>query len=174
MKGERTMDGPRYDGLIEQWKVELIEGCARRMGFPNHEMDDLKQDIVPELIAFEFDEARSNGAKESTAIQALIMNQLRNKRRGCIREHAKIERYKLLMPRSVEVTPSKASCKLDVHAAVCDLKPSERRICRRLANGDSIEATRKQMGCGWHTIDRAVGHLRDRFRKLELDGWLGK
>ncbi len=168
------MDGPRYDGLIEQWKIELIEGCARRMGFPAHEIDDLKQDIVPELIAFKFDDVKSNGAKKSTAVQALIMNQLRNKQRGCAREHTKIERYKQLMPRTTDACFSKAQCELDVQEAMDALKPSDRIICNHLANGDSIEGIRKQVGCGWHTIDRAVRRLRARFQKLELDGWLGQ
>lgn len=144
------------------------------MGFPAHEIDDLKQDIVPILIVFKFDDAKSNGAKESTAVQALIMNQLRNKRRGCAREHAKIERYKQLMPRDAESCPLKTPCELDIQAEIDDLKPSDRFICSCLANGDSVEGIRKQMGCGWHTIDRAVHHIRERFQKLELDGWLSK
>ncbi len=168
------MDEPRYDGLIEQWKVELVERCARRMGFLAHEIDDLKQEIVLELIHFKFDNSKSNGAKESTVVQALIMNQLRNKRRGCAREYAKIERYKHLMPRNAESSPSKTPCQLDVQDAFDDLKPIERIVCDRLAEGDSVESIRIQMGCGWHTIDRVVRHLREQFGELELDGWLGK
>lgn len=168
------MDGPKYDGLIEQWKVELIERCARRMGFPAHEIDDLKQEIVPELITFKFDKSKSNGAKESTVVQALIMNQLRNKQRGCAREHAKIKRYKQLMPRHAESSPSKRPCELDVHEAIESLKPNDRVICDCLANGESVESIRKHMDCGWHTINRVVLHLREYFHELELDGWLGK
>jgi len=168
------MDGPRYDGLIEQWKVELIEGCARRMGFPAHQIDDLKQDIVPELITFKFDTSKSNGAKESTAVQAIIMNQLRNKQRTYAREHTKIERYKQLMPRHAETCPSKQPRELDVREAIEPLEPNDRAICNRLANGESVENIRKQMGCGWHTINRVILRLRKHFHELELHRWLGK
>jgi RNA polymerase sigma factor (sigma-70 family) len=169
------MDGPRYDGLIEHWKVELIEGCARRMGFPAHEIDDLKQEIVLELIDFKFDKSKSNGAKESTAVQALIMNQLRNKQRGCAREHAKIKRYKQLMPRCDESQMSMRPCELDdVRDAIAGLTPFCKEVALRLINGESRESIRKQLGCSWHTVDRAIRRILEHFQELNPEGWLGK
>lgn len=169
------MDGPRYDGLIEQWKVELIEGCARRMGFPAHQIDDLKQDIVPELIAFKFDTSKSNGAKESTAVQAIIMNQLRNKQRTYAREQTKIERYKQLMPRCDESQMSMRPCELeDVRDAIAGLTPFCKEVALRLINGESREYIRKQLGCSWHTVDRAIRRIIEHFQELNPEGWLGK
>lgn len=169
------MDGPRYDGLIEQWKVDLIERCARRMGFPTHLIDDLKQDIVPELIAFKYDDAKSNGAKESTVVQALIMNQLRNKQRTYAREQTKIERYKQLMPRCDESQMSMRPCELeDVRDAIAGLTPFCKEVALRLINGESRESIRIQLVCSWHTVDRAIRRIIEHFQELNPEGWLGK
>ncbi len=40
------MSGNDYGNLIEKWKVELIERRARRLGFKDHEIPDLEQEIV--------------------------------------------------------------------------------------------------------------------------------
>ena len=71
------MDRPEYDDLVEPWKVALLVARAVRMGFAGEDLKDALQDIMPIVVAFKFELAKSNGAKESTALTALIDNQLR-------------------------------------------------------------------------------------------------
>ncbi len=70
-----------YASVIEKWKVDLIVSRARRLGFRRQDLDDAQQQIVVELLSFEFDPTRSNGATEETAVTALIDHQLLSLRR---------------------------------------------------------------------------------------------
>jgi hypothetical protein len=52
------------------------------MGFRRQDLDDVQQQVSIALLQFNFDEARSNGASERTAITAVIDRQLRKIRRS--------------------------------------------------------------------------------------------
>lgn len=91
------METVSYRGVLARWKVELIAKRARRMGFRADEIPDIQQQIVVDLLAFQFD--RANGAKESTALQALIDNQLKKICRSTARYRAHLERFGAERPR---------------------------------------------------------------------------
>jgi hypothetical protein len=71
-----------YGEVVEKWKVALILRRAIRMGFRRHDLEDVQQQVVVELLAFTFDPAKSNGASETTVITALIDNTLKTIRRA--------------------------------------------------------------------------------------------
>ena len=74
-----------YEGVIDDWKVELFRMCAKRLGIRRHDLEDVQQEIVLDVLDFRFDAAKSNGACERTALTSLIdrrlMTMLRGKRR---------------------------------------------------------------------------------------------
>jgi hypothetical protein len=72
----------QYDSVIDKSKLAWINSRARRMGFRRQDLDDVQQQVSIALLQFNFDEARSNGASERTAITAVIDRQLRKIRRS--------------------------------------------------------------------------------------------
>ncbi len=62
---ESTLD---YGGMVEDWKVELIVGRARRMGFREDELGDVQQEVIPDVAAFRYDPSRAEGALEKAAL----------------------------------------------------------------------------------------------------------
>jgi len=166
------MERLNYDGLVEQWKVDLIVGRAKCMGFRNDEIPDIQQEIILDVLEFRYDPTKSNGAKERTALQTLIDNRLRHIRRTTMREKAKVERIRDQIRQSCD--DAEQQCALDVHDAVAALSPREQVVCRALAEGRSKHEIAKQMGWGWHTVDRLVRRIRDHFEKVGLVGWIDR
>jgi len=166
------MERLNYDGLVEQWKVDLIVRRAKRMGFRNDELADIQQEIILDVLEFQYDPAKSNGAKERTALQSLIDNRLRHIRRTAMREKVKIKRIRDQVRQSYDDAEQQRV--LDVHDAIAALSPREQAVCRALAEGRSKHEIAKQLGCGWHTVDRLVCRIRDRFEKIGLDGWIDR
>lgn len=165
------MHMPKYDGLIERWKVGLIATRAKRMGFRRHEIPDILQEVVPELLKFKYDPNHANGAHERSALVPIIDNHLRKMIRSGQRYTAHLERLAELTMEGYDHIDARA---MDVAEVVACLPEREQVICRLLAQGHTRNAIARQLGCGWHTVDRMIEQLRERFEKLELDGWLGK
>jgi len=164
------MEMPKYDGVIEQWKVDLITHRAKLLGFRPHELPDALQEAVLVVIEFEYDPDHANGATERTALVTIIDNRLRKMKRSATRYRAHVERFGQSATEfsREEVDPRV----MDVARAVADLTEREQAVCRGLADGRSIDDIAKRMGCGWHTVERIIRRLRDRFEELGLDGWV--
>ena len=170
-----------YDNEVERWKVNLVVSRAKRMGFRDHDLDDVQQQIVPQVKAFTFDADRSNRATEATALVALIDRQLLLIRRKAMRYQKHLDRIGAMC--CVDEQSSQAQCPLrqceevallvlDVRESIAKLSPREQLICDRLADGQSIEQIARHLGCGWHTIQRSVARIRKHFQSIGLDGWV--
>jgi len=119
------MHMPKYDGLIEQWKVGLVVARAKRMGFRRHEVPDVLQTIVPELLEFEYDPNHANGAHERSALVPIIDNHLRKMIRSGQRYTAHLERLAELTAERYDHVDARA---MDVAEAVArHLPPVGRR-----------------------------------------------
>ena len=164
------MEMPNYDGIIEKWKVNLIIHRAKRCGFRPHEIPDALQEAVLVVLDFEYDPGHANGATERTALTTVIDNRLRKMKRAAARYRMHVERFGLQANEfsAEEVDPRV----VDVASAVADLSPREQQVCRGLADGLSVAQMAKWMGCGWHTVDRIIRRLRQRFEELGLEGWV--
>ena len=167
-----------YEGVVEDWKVELIRVRAKRLGIRRHDLEDAQQGIVLDVLEFRFDSAKSNGACERTALTSLIdrrlMTILRAKRRYA--QHVRPQPSKQADGQDesepfTEPIPQQ-QLMLDVRDAVADLSAEEQAICRSLANGESIAEIARQLGRNWHAVNRVVGDLRRRFEQIGLDGWV--
>ncbi|MFW6042007.1 MAG: hypothetical protein ACOC8M_03310, partial [Guyparkeria sp.] len=86
------MEMPKYDGVIEQWKVDLITHRAKLQGFRPHELPDALQEAVLVVLEFEYDPNHANGATERTALVPIIDNRLRKMKRSATRYRAHVER----------------------------------------------------------------------------------
>jgi DNA-directed RNA polymerase specialized sigma24 family protein len=161
------MEGLDYDGVVEPWKADLIVARARRMGFRPDEIHDVQQQMIMDVAEFRFDAAKSNGAKESTALQSLIDNQLKKICRANARYRAHLNRL------GREVADGRSSPQADivqdVRAAIATLPEHEQLVGRALAEGYSRPEIARKLGCGWHTVDRIVRRIRRSFEDRGLD-----
>lgn len=166
-----------YDDLLEPWKLELIERRARKRGFRGADLEDAQQTLVLELLDFQFDPTKSNGATEATALVAVIDRRLAMLRRCEQRHAARTERLKEAHARSQisgEETLAagsdvpRLSLSLDVHEAIEDLPPLAQRICAALADGQSLNEIAKRLGLRWRAVREQVDGIRRYFAYLGL------
>jgi len=166
------MEMPKYDGVIEEWKVDLIVSRAKLLGFRKHELPDAMQEAVLELLRFEYDPDHENRAKESTVLTTVIDNRLRKVRRSAMRYNGHVERASYGVSEfSREEVDERG---VDVAGIVAGLTQQEQAVCQGLASGMSRRQIAKQLGCGWHTVDRIMARLREHFREVGLGGWIGE
>ena len=158
-----------YEGKVPQWKVNLTLGRIRAFGFPKDEWQDVLQDVVVDIMKFRFDAARANGAKESTALCAVVNNRLMSIMRGRERSRDRTRRHAAAVPFLYE---DRTELQLDVRSVVASLAPFEQTVCAGLARGDSRHQIALALGCGWYKVDRAVEAIRARFEELGLEDWL--
>ena len=165
------MEVLRYDGLIEQWKVDLIVTRAQRMGFRWDEVPDLQQRIVVDLLAFRFDSGKSNGAQVATALCTIIDNNLKTVLRRADRYQSHLGMLARVRPLMTDLAAEE--CAIDIRLAVADLPWRDRAVCIALAEGYSRHEIAQRLRCGWHTVNRLVLRIRDRFREIDLDCYSG-
>lgn len=159
---------PNYDGCIEKWKLNLAMSRIRALGFPKDQWPDLLQRLVPAISQFQFDPR--NGAKESTALYVLITNQLTTVRRSQVREEQRLARHRannVIRPIAYE---DRIDLRLDVRLTIATLPDLEQSVCVGLMEGGTINQIASELGCTWHTVGRIIGHIRDRFADIGLDG----
>jgi DNA-binding NarL/FixJ family response regulator len=166
------MEMPKYDGVIEKWKVDLICTRARLMGFRAHELPDAMQEAAMEVLAFHYDPDHANGATERTALTTVIDNRLRKMKRAATRYNAHLER---MGNEATEFSRDEVDPRaMDVASALAALTQREQAVCQGLADGLSKTQIARQLGCGWHTVERIVSRLRGQFRETGLAGWIGE
>jgi hypothetical protein len=161
------MERPNYDGLIEDWKVDLIVSRAKFMRLREHEIPDVLQVLVPELMDFRYDPANSHGAQERTVLTAVIDNRLRKMKRSATRYQGHVTRFGRTLTKFSpdEVNPLAT----DLADAVARLTPDEQAVCHDLATGLSRTAIAELRGWGWHKVDRLIKNIRKQFAAIGPD-----
>lgn len=163
----------KYDSVIDKSKIALINSRARRMGFRRQDMDDIQQQVSIALLQFKFDESRSNGATERTAITAVIDRQLRKIRRFRTRHLDRLSGSECL---STEISDAAACANIqqvrrssDLELAMERLGPTSQQICRHLSEGQSINEIASRMQVSWHTVHKHIAKIRACFVDMGLD-----
>jgi DNA-directed RNA polymerase specialized sigma24 family protein len=151
-----------YKGLLEDWKVRLIRQRARRRGFRGQDLEDAVQQAAIAVLGFRYDEAKSNGAAESTVLTAIVDHQLFSMRRSQSRRAHHLEKYASGACDEYEVVPG-LELSLDVQQVVDSLPPLARQVCLRLCAGASAGAVARELGTSWHTVKRQAAIIRQRF-----------
>lgn len=170
-----------YGPEVERWKVRLIVDRARRFGFAADELADVQQEVILDVMAFRFDQTRSNGATEATALRAVIDRRLKAIRRAKARYERRVEHLKSALGASegephqgqpVSRPRDSASLAVDVRDALAMLSPEDRSLCLGLAEGKTIRQIAAERRCSWSKVQRQVERIRRRFQALGLDGWV--
>ncbi len=150
-----------YDGVLEGWKVKLALKRARRMGFRDDELDDVIQELALKLVDVEYDASHANGATEKTMLTSVIDRQLCNMRRSAARRQD-LEQQ-VAIPADATYDDSDVQLRMDVETVLETVDDEQCRVCELLSQGHSTAAIAKELGCGWHTVDRIVHDIRGKF-----------
>lgn len=170
------MSTNEYGNLIEKWKVDLIEKRARRMGFSNHDIPDLQQEIVLERL--EFQPEGRNGASEKTAvlsvIDKLLVTELESRSRLVRRANYEAAPLEEVREPAVAGAPIADKCglRIDLKAAMDGLSETEREICEALMRGERRSAIAKARGYGRSWMTGVLRRLREKLRSAGLDRYL--
>lgn len=167
------MSENKYTNVMDDWQVRLIKSRARRVGFNSHDSEDVSQQIAVETAAFTFDPARASGAAPEAVLATIVKRHVQCAARGRSRYRKRMEHFKescRAVPTGIE---PKHEMELDVRMAVEQLPPEMQRVCAMLAEGESIASVAEALGCGWHTAERMITRICDRFEKMGLNEWLG-
>jgi DNA-directed RNA polymerase specialized sigma24 family protein len=164
---ENDMVRNTYKGLLEDWKVRLIRQRARRRGFRGQDLEDAVQQAALAVLGFRYDEAKSNGAAESTVLTAIVDHQLFSLYRSQTRRAHHLEQYATGASEEYEVTPG-LELSLDVQQVVDSLPPLARQVCLRLWAGASAAAVARELGTSWHTVQRQAAIIQQRFEAAGL------
>lgn len=156
----------KYGTTVTSWKVDLIVARAKRFGFKRHELEDIQQELIIHVLAFEFDEDRANGATEATALTALIDNKLRQIRRTEQRYDKHVEAVE---PRP-EVDDSQdvrhQQRVLDVADVLARLSADDQDLCQAMSGGVSIANYAEQIGSYWRCVRDRLDRIGQQFESL--------
>ncbi|MCL2645402.1 MAG: helix-turn-helix domain-containing protein [Phycisphaerales bacterium] len=159
-----------YAGMVPPEVLELIARRVRYYRIRADEHDDLQQQIVPLLMEFRYDPAISNGASETTAMTAVIDNQIKVHRRANRRHQRRIERMQTQVREST--TDATADLRLDLKNAMTQLSEQDRVICQHLAQGHTTTDIAQRLNCCRATVDHAVWRIRKTFEDTGLKIWI--
>jgi|GEM_PF-5623542 len=143
------------------------------MGFSSQDCDDIAQQIAIEIGAFTFDPARANGASPEAVFAVIVKRQMQCAARRRSRYRRRLERYMQGQHAVATGVESKHEMELDVRMVVERLPRDLQRVCELLSEGESTAGVAKALNCGWHTAQRMVASIHERFEKLRLNEWLG-
>lgn len=169
-----------YSGIVEQEVSRLVVSRARRLHVSGDEIDDLQQQIVPKLAAFEYDAAKSNGASRSTALTGVIDRQIKAHLRAKRRYQKRIQRLqtmsnsasaRFVWPEHV-TRPEPVDLRMDLAAAMERLSERDQIICRSLGEGHTVKAIAERLGCCRDTVSRAILRIRQVFTQAGLRVWI--
>ena len=152
-----------YQGVLEDWKIELALQRARRMAFRDDELDDVIQDLVIEMMDIEYDADRSNGASERTMLTTVIDQQLAKRRRSNCR-HECLE-SSVAISGNETYDNSDIERDADVKTVVKKLDDQQRRVCELLSQGYSKSLIAEELGCGWKKVENIVDEIRTQFEE---------
>lgn len=160
-------------------KLNLIKSRARILGFRRHDLEDAVQEVMLSVLEFKFDQEKSNGATEATALTTIIDRRLKLLKRASRRYAGLIERatgrlsieYRGCQDGPFEEDHNGESRIVsdEVSAALAGLDDETLQIAQLLMEGMSTKAIAEQLGTSWHRADRLVSVIRERLEAAGLN-----
>ena len=165
----------QYEELFDDWKIELALGRIRVMGFPKSDWPDLMQELAMVMLEFSYDPAKANGATEETALFAVVSRRLLHLLRTRYRENARLKRYAQMYGPDDEAVeypyhPTNTVTAEDIAEACKGLSEFDRQVCSALAAGTIRAQIARDLDCDWHTVDNAIGRIRQALVDAGLKG----
>ena len=130
------------------------------------DLDDALQQVVLTLIDFEVPESWLENATEKTTLIAVIDRRLAMIRRGESRSRKREDAAKANGDEACAAIEPTLS--IDVTQAMQSLSELDRRICRGLSQGQSLNQLAQQLEMSWHTIKSRIEGIRCHFERHGL------
>jgi DNA-directed RNA polymerase specialized sigma24 family protein len=180
MTSYSTNNHETHDNSIPRWKTDLIQIRARRLGFQTHELEEIQQDLLPNVVDFRFDPSKANGGTERTALTRVIDNLL-------IKIVRSRGRYQKMVNTVAEQAQHDEACREDLAEApgitawdrqhdVADclqrLDDEDRLVCEALAEGEAVSQIARRLGLSWSAMEAVIARIRQRFTAMGLDAWM--
>jgi len=164
-----------YKDVIEEWKIDLVLVRIERMGFQKSYWPDLMQELAVLLLGFQYDPSDNSGATEETVLYSVVTQRLQHLRRCLFRQTGRQQRYANLCgsddePVEYPFHPTGVPTTDEIAAIMAALSESDRKICSALSCGSTRTQIARQLDCDWHTVNRAVRRIRERFNASEMNG----
>ena len=161
-----------YGDLIAGWKLDLLLARARRLNFNKDELEDLQQELVLDILNFDYDPHNASGATEETALTRVIDNRLisilRKKLSDAVGRQDYLRRFGADGGEPVwldveAAEEARLDLSLDIEQILDGLPPLEREACLAFAGGKSTNAVAEALGLPWRQVAKLVGRLRKVF-----------
>ncbi len=159
-----------YEGCVEQWKMDLVAKRASLFGFQEEDISDIQQELVLKLMEFKYAADKANGAKESTALQRVIDNELKMKIRSQKRNAERMEALRCFT--ELAQTPLNIYLTADIQNALFCLPKLQRQICIDLSKGCTTAEIAHLLKISQRTVQRHIRKIAHYFRTIGLDRWL--
>jgi DNA-directed RNA polymerase specialized sigma24 family protein/predicted DNA-binding transcriptional regulator AlpA len=164
-----------YEGVLDDWKVDLIRQRAKQHRVRLQDMPDIEQEVALTLLALDYDEENEAGASERTFLTEVIDRRLHALLRKERRYRDRVgDEGKTGLPERSEPDARLQQTDVvdDVQRVMAALDTTDRSICTLLSESASVHAIAEQLGLGWHSVQRRIDSIRDRLQNRGLDGWL--
>jgi len=160
-----------YKGIVEPRKIASLIVKAKKLGLPEHMIEDVVQDFVLKIIEFKYDSQKSNGASEITALLAIFENKIIDIVRRLEFEKDFIEKKShSVVFECNQIQP--LQMRMDIQTALKVLTPVERRTCMQLANGLTIKEIAKLQKWRFTKARKIVSEIRNKLTKMNLNKYI--
>ena len=156
-----------YNGIIDEWKMDIVSAIANRMGLPPDAIDDAQQEVAIQLLKRSYDTQKSNGASEATLVGIIARNIIQKMRRGSLRYADRIERLKTVRPPAEDVVDATNHLG-ETWMLVATMKPDCQQVAALLAEGLELNTIANRLGWRWDRVRRVVDELRRSFTRAGL------
>jgi RNA polymerase sigma factor (sigma-70 family) len=164
-----------YEGVLDDWKVDLIRQRAKQHHVRQQDLPDVEQEVVLTLLALDYDEENEAGASERTFLIEVIDRRLHALLRKERRYRGRVgEEGEGGLPERSEPDARLQQTDVvdDVQQVLAAFDATDRSICTLLSDGASVRAIAEQLSLGWHTVRRRIQSIREQLQNRGLDGWL--
>lgn len=160
-----------YKGIVEPRKIASLIVKAKKLGLPEHMIEDVVQDFVLKIIEFKYDSQKSNGASEITALLAIFENKIIDIVRRLEFEKDFIEKKSHSVTFECdEIKP--LEIRMDIQTALKALTPVEKRTCIQLANGLTIKEIAKLEKWRFTKARKIVSEIRNKLTMMNLNKYI--
>ncbi|HBG25690.1 MAG: hypothetical protein A2Y10_02570 [Planctomycetes bacterium GWF2_41_51] len=160
-----------YKDVISPTKIAIIIARAKKNGLPEDMVEDVIQDVALEIINFNYDPEKSNGATETTALTAIIDHKIIDIVRRIEFEKNFWERESHTIEMEAdELRPLQMS--MDIQSALKALSPIERQICMKLINCMTINEIAQEEKWGYAKAKKIVAGIRSKLAGMNLKNYI--
>lgn len=168
----------QYEGVIPAKVVKMIRCLAQKMGLRKDDQQDAEQLAAMEVMNFNYDPQKCNGASEDTMLYALVLNTLKAFIRAKTRHDQRVEEYATLFPIDPEtgeyLHPSDDDPfrDADIRLLVMQLPPCKQTICECLVKEIPQREMAQMLGVSRNRLLEMIEEIRQTFCDAGYSDWM--